>query len=86
MSTWDLKETAGSIPLPPHPFYPPELNLAGYLANDWNIPTLLAVFAACGALVLGTTHLIISKVNPSLQGWNRALVLWFVLCELNSGR
>ena len=75
---------ASAIPLPPHPFYPPELNLAGYLANDWNVPTLIAVFAACWVIVLGVTDFIAGKLNPSLRGWDRALVLWFVLCEFRS--
>ena len=69
------------IPIPPHPFYPPEINLAGYLANDWNVPTLLAYFALGCVGILGTTHLVAGQVNPKLSRADRGLVLWFVLCK-----
>ena len=70
-----------SVPLPAHPFYPTELHLAGYVANDWDAPTLIAVFVACGAVVIGVAELVVGRVNPNLKGWDRALVLWFVLSK-----
>ena len=79
---WNSKPTLRNpSPLPPHPFYPPELNLAGYVANDWDIPTLVTVFFAGWVLVLGATDVVAGRLNPNLKGWNRILVLWFVLCK-----
>ena len=76
---------SSKIPIPPHPFYPPEINLVGYLANDLNVPTLLSYFALGCAAILGTTHLIVGRVNPRLGSADRGLVLWFVLCKCIDG-
>ena len=75
-----VSNIANSMPST-HPFYPPELKVAGYVANDWDVPTLLVVFALCWVVVLGTTSVVVGKVNPDLRGWDRALVLWFVLSK-----
>ena len=67
------------IPLPPHPFYPQEINLAGYLANDWDVPTLLAVFAGGWAVILGITLAVVKRYNPTLASSDKICILWFVL-------
>ena len=85
MKSWNSRP-ASSAPLPPHPFYPLELQLVGYLPNDWDIPTLVATFFAGWAVVLGVTDVVAGRLNPDLRGWNRALVLWFVLCVSSSSR
>lgn len=66
----------------PHPFYPIEAEIVGYLANEWSVPTLLGVFAAGWAVILGITLLLVKRHNPSLPSGEKAAILWFVLCKL----
>ncbi|MCJ1361924.1 hypothetical protein MMC16_001025 [Acarospora aff. strigata] len=63
----------------PHPFYPVETEIVGYLANEWSVPTLLAVFAAGWAVILGITSALVKRHNPSLPSGEKAAILWFVL-------
>ena len=65
---------------PPHPFYPIETELVGYLANDWSVTTLLGVFAAGWAVILTITNALIKRHNPSLPAGEKAAIMWFVLC------
>lgn len=65
--------------MPPHPFYPPEANIVGYLANEWSVLTLLGLFAAGWVVILGTTHLLVRNHNPGLSTSDQAALLWFVL-------
>jgi hypothetical protein len=73
---------ADPIPSTPvHPFYPIEAEVVGYLANKWSVPTLLALFFGGFAVILGTTLPIVNLMNPRLPKWDKAIVLWFVLCK-----
>ncbi len=67
---------------PPHPFYPLEANIVGYLANQYSTITLLGIFAAGCTAILGMTHLLVGKTNPRLPSGEKAVILWFILCEL----
>ena len=64
----------------PHPFYPIETELVGYLANDWSVPTLLGVFAAGWVVILSLTMALVKRHNPGLPVGERATIMWFVLC------
>ena len=66
---------------PPHPFYPLEANIVGYLANEWSVPKLLGVFFAGCAVELGITLLLVNRFNPTLRKGDKAALLWFVVCE-----
>ncbi|KAL8794181.1 MAG: hypothetical protein Q9195_003249 [Heterodermia aff. obscurata] len=66
---------------PPHPFYPLEANIVGYLANEWSVPKLLGVFFAGCAVELAITLLIVNRFNPTLRNGDKAALLWFVVCE-----
>ena len=68
-----------NIPLPPHPFYPQEANIIGYVANEWSVPTLLGLFAAGWVVILGTTNTLVKNYNPGLSSGDKAALLWFVL-------
>ncbi|MCJ1226885.1 hypothetical protein MMC12_003540 [Toensbergia leucococca] len=68
-----------NIPLPPHPFYPVEIELVGYLANDWSVPQMLSIFAGGWAVILSATLALVKRHNPNLPGWDKAAILWFVL-------
>lgn len=66
-----------------HPFYPVEAEIVGYLANEWSVPTLLAVFAAGWAIILGITSVLVKRHNPTLPSGEKAAILWFVLCKFD---
>jgi cholestenol delta-isomerase len=74
---------AADVIAPRHPYYPEGILLSGndYIANDWNVASLILAFAAGWTLILAVTLLIVRKVNPNLKGSDQGLVLWFVLSE-----
>ena len=68
-----------------HPFYPPGIRLSGekFVANDWDVLTLVTAFIG-GWVVIGAVTLgVVRKINPRLKGTDQALVLWFVLCKFS---
>lgn len=70
---------ASIIPQPPHPFYPVEANIVGYLANEWSMLQLLAAFGSGCAVILGLTLAAVMRHNPTLPPREKATILWFVL-------
>ncbi|KAK8194437.1 hypothetical protein M8818_007629 [Zalaria obscura] len=75
----DIPPNGSKIAHPPHPYYPVEVEIAGYLANEWSVPTLLTIFAAgCSVLFFGT-YLIVKKVHPRLPKSELVTIMWFVL-------
>lgn len=70
------------IPKSPHPFYPIEANIVGYLVNEASVPHLLGTFAAGCIVILGMTLALVRGHNPSLSSGDKATILWFVLCKL----
>ena len=69
----------------PHPFYPIEANIVGYLANQWSVPTLLSAFASGLVFTLGTTLVLVQRHKPNLPSMEKATILWFVLSERAPG-
>ncbi|MCJ1360199.1 MAG: hypothetical protein MMC33_010202 [Icmadophila ericetorum] len=67
------------IPHLPHPFYPLEVEIVGYLANDWSVPALLGLFAAGWAVILAVTLSVVKRFNPQVPSWERAVIMWFIL-------
>ncbi|KAK3168701.1 hypothetical protein OEA41_005149 [Lepraria neglecta] len=65
----------------PHPFYPLEANIVGYLANKWSVSTLLGIFIGGWVVILGTTLALVRRHNPTLPSKEKATILWFVLSE-----
>ncbi|KAH8592955.1 EBP domain-containing protein [Bisporella sp. PMI_857] len=72
-------EILGTEPL--HPFYPLGLVLSGgvYVANDWDLLTLILVFFSGWAAILAVTLALVKKINPRLKRSDQLLVLWFIL-------
>lgn len=70
-----------SLAAPLHPYYPLEVEIVGYLTNDWHFLTLIEVFAAVCLVVFGVTYVVAKKVNPSIGMRELWIVMWFVLCE-----
>ncbi|KAL8824020.1 MAG: hypothetical protein Q9191_005361 [Dirinaria sp. TL-2023a] len=51
----------------PHPFYPLEANIVGYLANEYSVPQLLGTFAAGCVVILGLTLALVALIRLSSQ-------------------
>ena len=64
---------------PPHPFYPLEANIIGYLANEWSVIALLGTFAAACIVVVWTTIVLLRQSSAQLPGKEKATISWFVL-------
>ena len=69
-----------------HPYYPLEVEIASYLANEWSVPVLLGVFAGGCATVLIVTLIIVNKIHPNLKDTEKAAIWWLVLCESSESR
>jgi cholestenol delta-isomerase len=83
MTILDLAYNATSTPLmvTDHHYYPLEVEIANYLANEWSVPVLLGIFATvCASIVIGTV-VIIDKTHPNLPKGEKAAIWWFVICE-----
>jgi cholestenol Delta-isomerase len=76
-----IMQSINSSSITNHPYYPLEVEIASYLANEWSVPVLLGAFAGVCATVLLATLLTVNKVHPNLRGPEKAAIWWFVLCE-----
>ncbi|CAD0086102.1 unnamed protein product [Aureobasidium mustum] len=63
-----------------HPYYPLDANIAGYVANESTVLSLLGSFVAGCAAIFGLTYLAVKRVNPRLPTTELMTVMWFVLC------
>lgn len=68
---------------PLHPYFPEGVALSGgiFIPNQLNAVGLVSAFAAGCVVILGSTLLLVKRVNPRLSFTDKALILWFVLCE-----
>ncbi|KZF24081.1 EBP domain-containing protein [Xylona heveae TC161] len=64
---------------PVHPYYPLEIQIVGYVANQLSVPHLLVSFAAGCAAIFSITTVIVTKIRPHLPRSELLTVLWFVL-------
>ena len=64
-----------------HPFYPSEVEIVGYLANQWSVPILLGIFAGGTLSILSVTLAFVKRFNKNVQSSDQAAILWFVLCK-----
>lgn len=71
----------GKLSHPPHPYYPPEAELIGYLENEYSVLKLLVYFAAGCVGILGSTLAIVTRIRPSMNRADQLAILWFVLCK-----
>ena len=58
------------------------IELVGYLANEWGTLKLLVVFAAGWVVILSATMALVRRHNPSLPKPEKAAIMWFILCKL----
>ncbi|PBP16270.1 hypothetical protein BUE80_DR012989 [Diplocarpon rosae] len=62
-----------------HPFYPLEVEIAAYLANEMTMQMLLSIFVAIILTVVGLTKFWVDKVHPSLPSKEKTAIWWFVI-------
>jgi cholestenol Delta-isomerase len=78
----DRMSAASNPADPPHPFYPLEVDIVGYLANKWSVPYLLGIFLGGWLVILGLTWASVSWVSPQLRRVDKVIVLWFILSRV----
>ncbi|KAF1996367.1 EBDP4, emopamil-binding protein [Amniculicola lignicola CBS 123094] len=66
--------------VPMHPYYPLGVEVAGYLANEWNTLELCSMFAAGCTVIFGITYALVRKLRPNASTPDLITVMWFVLC------
>ena len=69
-------------PLSLHPYYPVEVELLHYVANDYTVIQLLSSFAAGCIAILGLTRYLSLSVRPTMSVAELSTIMWFVLCTL----
>jgi cholestenol delta-isomerase len=67
-----------------HPYYPLEVEIASYLANEWSVPVLLGIFAVMWVVVIFGTRGFVNARHPNMPLSEKLAIWWFVLCELFS--
>jgi hypothetical protein len=73
-------EAAVVVVKPVHPYYPTEIEILNFVANDMTVPQLLATFAAGCTVILGLTWFLASSFAPRLKKTDKLTALWFCLC------
>lgn len=64
-----------------HPYYPIDLQMVGYLANEWGTLTLVPIFAAGCIAIFLATYLVVMRVQPKIASGDLWTIMWFVLCK-----
>jgi cholestenol Delta-isomerase len=64
----------------PHPYFPVDATLPGFIANTISGPMLVVYFAAGSGAILSTAFAILSRANPNLSRKDVSIALWFTLC------
>ncbi|KAL2075010.1 hypothetical protein VTL71DRAFT_8790 [Oculimacula yallundae] len=62
-----------------HPFYPLEVEIAAYIANEMTMQVMLSIFVAGILAIIGITKLWVDKVHPHLPGKDKGAIWWFVI-------
>jgi cholestenol delta-isomerase len=65
----------------PHPYYPAEAEIVGYLANEFSTPVLLAFFVGGCAAISALTLSIVNRGHRHLSNREKVTILWFVLSK-----
>lgn len=77
----DIAKNATKISHPPHPYYPLEVEITGYLANEWPVLTLLSIFFAGCTILFSATYVVVKKIHPRLSKGELFTIMWFVLSK-----
>ena len=66
-----------------HPFYPLEVEITNYLANEWSTEVLLTIFTVTCATIFVGTKFVVNRAHPNLPPTEKAAIWWFVLCKVH---
>jgi hypothetical protein len=64
-----------------HPYYPVDIEISGYVANEWPFLTLLVILGSACAFILALARGVTRYLRPDLPRSEVLTVLWFILCE-----
>lgn len=76
-----VMNASSKISHPPHPYYPLEVEITGYLANEWPVLTLLTMFFGGCAILFSATYVVVKRVHPGLRTPELFTIMWFVLSK-----
>ncbi|KAJ5038450.1 uncharacterized protein L3040_007309 [Drepanopeziza brunnea f. sp. 'multigermtubi'] len=62
-----------------HPFYPLEVEIAAYLANEMTMEMLLGIFTAGIATIILGTRFVVDRAHPMLPTKEKLAIWWFVI-------
>nr|OQO26760.1 hypothetical protein B0A51_05644 [Rachicladosporium sp. CCFEE 5018] len=74
-----LNKTANSVLYPPHPYYPLDALVNGYVENKDGVPYLLTLFFGACAILFTATYFVGQSVTPKLNRVELFSTMWFVL-------
>ncbi|KAJ5095242.1 EBDP4 emopamil-binding protein [Penicillium argentinense] len=63
----------------PHPYYPLNLKVVGYVPNEWTSLTLVSIFASACAITFLAVYTLTMKVHPKVSRSDLWTIMWFVL-------
>ncbi|PYH99926.1 EBDP4, emopamil-binding protein [Aspergillus ellipticus CBS 707.79] len=63
-----------------HPYYPPGIEITGYVANTYDAWTLIAIFVVGCVIIFSITTVAVLKARPQIPRGDLYTILWFVLC------
>ena len=72
---YELANNASKLVHPPHPYYPLDASIVGYLANETSVPHLLTVFFGACAALFTTTYFVAKRIQPTLSAAELVLSL-----------
>lgn len=75
-----LNGTKLSPPL--HPYYPLEVEIAGYIANEYSVIQLLLAFGTGCAAILFVTYIAAKRIRSQIPTSELLILMWFVLSKL----
>jgi len=74
------KETVVAVQEAIHPYYPTEIKILNFVANDRGVVELLTIFAIGCTAILGLAWFLASSFAPRLRTADKWIALWFCLC------
>ena len=77
----NVANNASKISHPPHPYYPLEVEITGYLANDMSVPAILGIFFAGCGVIFSITYALVKRIHPRISGNDMITIMWFVLSK-----
>ena len=64
-----------------HPYYPLEVEIVGFLANNMPVPMLLGSFAVGVAVISSVAYALSKRAKDQLSTADVLTVIWFAICK-----